>query len=138
MSYGYNNQRGYNSYGGGYARGNSYSRGGGSYSRQQRKKSGSKSGIGKNGKPYVTGWNASRQYGLVTFLCVPYSGTGVHESRRGVKWENWMCKVSPKYGKPYLTSCLYDGQKCIVSDLGIVINPRANNGGYCGRFGNKK
>ncbi|WP_447642439.1 MULTISPECIES: hypothetical protein [Chitinophagaceae] len=129
-----------NSYGSGYGGGNRNYNNRGGNSRPQRKKSGAKAGVGKNGKPYVQGWNASRQNGMVSFLCVPTSNTGQHTSRTGRNWENWMVVVQPRMGASFLKSCLYDPStgKCIISDMGIVLNPKAPNGGYCGRFGNKR
>lgn len=139
-SYGGNSYRS-NSYGnnrGGYSRnnyGNSY--GGNGYSggqnRQAKKRTGCKSGQDTNGNPYVRGWNVSRQYGLVTFLCVPYGKTKQSQSKSGKVWENWMVKVQPKMGKEYIVGGMYDVQtrRVIIKDMGLVLNPKAD---YCGKF----
>ncbi|PZP44044.1 MAG: hypothetical protein DI598_14965 [Pseudopedobacter saltans] len=106
---------------------------------QPRKKSGARYSNDKNGNPCVTGWNASRSNGLVSFLCVPYRGTKTHETS-GKPWQNWMVKVQPKMGKQFIVSGLFSPQtkKVIISELGLVLNPNIPNGGYCGRFGGNR
>ncbi|WP_162903357.1 hypothetical protein [Taibaiella koreensis] len=110
--------------------------------RQQKKRSGAKFGYSKgdNTRPYVRGWRATRRYGLITYICGPNKGTHVTTSGSGRDWENWTCKITFGDGNSRLCSCLYDrtSQKVVISELGIVINPKAANGGYCGRFGKKR
>ncbi|WP_131537999.1 hypothetical protein [Pedobacter nototheniae] len=91
----------------------------------------------KNGTPVTTGWNYSRRNGLVTFLCVTTKNTEVHTSKSGKEWLNVMVKVSKKMCKDELVSGLMERHtgKVIVKELGIVLNPKAPNGGYCGQFG---
>lgn len=105
-----------------------------------RKKSGAKYGMDKNGNPFVRGWKATR-FGLITYLAVPTSKTGSHEGKTQT-WQNWMVKVNPPsgMGNEYTTSGLFSEQthKVIVATEGIVMNPNAPNGGYCGRFGGKR
>lgn len=107
--------------------------------REQKKHSGAKFGNDKNGKPYVSGWNYSRRNGLVSFLAVPYNGTSEHQSKSGKTWLNVMVKVNPSMSKPFITSGLMDmaSKKVIINELGIVMNPNAPRGGYCGKFGSK-
>jgi len=108
--------------------------------RQTRKRSGAKYGFDKNGNPFVRGWKATR-FGLITYLAVPTSKTGSHEGKTQT-WQNWMVKVNPPtgMGNEYTTSGLFSEEthKVIVSSEGIVMNPNAPNGGYCGRFGGKR
>lgn len=126
----YNNRRNWNS--------NNYNNNNYANNRPS-KKSGAKFGTDKHGNPYVRGWNASKQNGLVAFIAAPNKNTRVHTSKSGREWENWTIKVSPKMGKPYLVNCLFDvmTKKVIVKEMGIVLNPNAPNGGYCGRFSRK-
>ncbi|SJZ94765.1 hypothetical protein, partial [Sediminibacterium ginsengisoli] len=108
--------------------------------RPKRKRSGCTSGVsGDSRKPWVRGWKASRQ-GFVTIICGPNKGTNVHESRTGRNWENWTATVQVGMAAPYLVSCLYDQStgKVSIEKLGLVLNPKAPNGGYCGRFGQPK
>jgi hypothetical protein len=115
---------------------------------QQRKKhSGAVSGVSKKDGllgskqiPFVRGWNYSKAHGLVSFFAAPYGKTSAHKSKTsGKMWENWMVKVSPKMAKPFIVSGLYDQMsgKVIINELGMVLNPKAPNGGYCGKFGGK-
>lgn len=109
--------------------------------RPQKKRSGAKFGYaqGDSDRPYITGWNASRRNGLTSFIAGPNKKTKRVESKNGRKWENWTCKVTNGYTTK-LVNCLFDvqNQKVIINDFGIVINPKAPNGGYCGRFTRRK
>lgn len=140
-----------NGYGGGYNRQYGSPKGNYSQSRydsnrpsygngQARKKSGAKSGVNKSGGKWVSGWNKSKG-GLVSFLAFQYRGTSVHESKSGRMWENWVVKVENKTMKtaPRIIPCLYDpvANKVIIKELGMVLNPKAPRGGYCGTFYNK-
>lgn len=127
--------------------GNSYPKG---YTDQYRnnnqsrkKRSGSKSGQYKNnGKtfrsefvPWVNGWFI-RAKQLVKVLCTPYKGTTKGTSKTGKQWETWIAKVTPSIGAPYLQPCMYYPQtgKVVISSMGLTVNPKAPNGGYCGRY----
>ena len=100
------------------------------------KRSGCKSGTGpKFGKPYLSGWRL--RYGvMVGILAFPYEGTQTHDGQNH-QWENWVAKVT-KDGVPEqgVVPCLYDVTtgKVIIKSMGIVMNPKAPNGGYCGTF----
>lgn len=105
---------------------------------EQRKHSGCKyKASSANGTPVTTGWNYSRRFGLVTFLCVTTKNTSVHTSKSGKEWLNVMVKVSKAMSKDEVVSGLMERHtgKVIVKELGIVLNPKAPNGGYCGRYG---
>jgi hypothetical protein len=131
-----------------YGRGNSYPK---TYTDQYRnsqpqakKRSGSKHGQyknnGKNFKaefiPWVNGWFL-RGKQLVKVLCTPYKGTTTGTSKQsGKRWETWIAKIQPAVGASYLQSCMYypDSHKVVIRSMGIVVNPKAPNGGYCGRY----
>jgi len=107
-----------------------YSRGGG---RQARKHTGAKTGMGKNGKPYVSGWNYSRTAGMVTYFAHPYKGTKRKNSKPGRTWENWILKVfSKRTMQEFIKPCLFEPAtgKVICGDLSLVMNPKTN---FCGR-----
>ncbi|RQO68509.1 hypothetical protein DBR40_19910 [Pedobacter sp. KBW01] len=104
----------------------------------QKKHSGCKyKATSKNGSPVTTGWNYSRRHGLVTFLCVTTKNTEVHTSKSGKEWLNVMVKVTKPMCADTLVSGLMERHtgKVIVKEMGIVLNPKAPNGGYCGKYG---
>jgi hypothetical protein len=106
----------------------------------QKKHSGAKfKSSDKNGNPCTTGWNKSRFAGFVTFLCVVTSKSVKSESDRGNKYISVMVKVRKQMSPEETTNGLMNtatGQVTIQS-MGVVINPKAPNGGYCGRYGKK-
>ncbi len=93
----------------------------------------------KNGNPCTTGWNWSRRHGMMTFLCVVTKKSDVHKSGSGKEWINVMVIVSKEKEVEQKTNGLMDkaSGKVIIDTMGMVLNPRAKNGGYCGRFGTK-
>jgi|GEM_PF-6376605 len=119
---GYTNSRSNNNYGG---------------QRPQKKHSGAKTGTTKKGEKYTTGWNKSRGAGFVTFLCVTTSKSVSSESKSGRKWVSVMVKVRKQMTPETTTNGLMDVQTGMVTidSMGIVLNPKAPNGGYCGKFG---
>ncbi len=134
MGYGnYNNNYG----GGGYNRGN-YN--GGGYrsqpNREQKKHSGCKSGVDKNGKQYVSGWKYDKRNGLRKFYASPYSGTHETKSKSNRIWQNWFVRIEMPNGQEIKTSGLYDVStgKITISQLGFVMNPRGGRGGYVGPY----
>jgi len=127
-----------------YPRSNNYSYS--SKGKGRKKHSGAKAGVvkkpgilGSESIPYVRGWNYSRRFGLVSFFATEYSKTKTVKGATQ-SWQNWMVKVQPKMGKEFITSGLYSEQtgKVVIPSLGIVLNPSAPGGGYCGKFGNKR
>ena len=50
-----------------------------------------------------------------------------------------MVKVQPKMAKAFITSGLMDQATgaVTINELGLIMNPKAANGGYCGKFGGK-
>jgi len=108
-----------------------------------KKHSGCKSGVftsdTRKNVPYVQGWNYSRAHGMVSIMCSPYSKTHVVTSGTGKNWETWIAKITPKMSAPFVQPCLFEvgTGRVIIKGLGIVMNPRAANGGYCGKFGGK-
>ena len=91
------------------------------------------------GSTVVTGWNYSRRHGLVTFLATPYSKSHESTSKNGRKWVNYMVTVTPKMSKSFIVSGMMDSvtKMVTIEELGFVMNPKAKNGGYCGRYGGK-
>lgn len=142
---GYPQQR---SYGGGYSqpRYNGYPQNYIQLPQQPRKKSGAKCKHftitkGPNaGVPRIctSGWNVSRKGGLNTFLC-----TTTNKSQdAGKGWVGSVrCEVTNKATHQmrvlWGTMQVSTG-KVVIPDLGIVINPKAPNGGYCGKFTTSK
>ncbi len=102
----------------------------------QKKHSGAKIVFGKNGQKYISAWNYSGRHGLLSFFVSDYKKTRVHKSKTGKEWANVMVKVSGEKQKPYIVSGLLDmaTDRVIINELGMVINPKAPNGGYCGTF----
>jgi hypothetical protein len=119
---------------------NNYNRNtGNNNSGQQKKKhsgAGHKTSVGKGGNPCTWGWNFSKRFGLVKFLCVFTSATKVVDSGRNRTWANVMVKITKPMSAPQTVSGMMDVHTGMVTiqDLGIVINPKAPNGGYCGKF----
>lgn len=105
-----------------------------------KKHSGAKKTINKkDGSPVTTGWHYGKRFGLTTFLAVTTKNTSVHVSKAGHEWLNVMVKVSRDMQKDVLVSGLMHRMtgKVIINEMGIVINPAAPNGGFCGRYGTK-
>jgi len=106
--------------------------------KQVKKHSGAKTGILRNGnyvgEQYVQGWNYSKAHGLRTFLSTPYGKTKKSVSKNGNEWLNVMVKVQPKQQKAFIVSGMMEirTSRVIIEELGIIMNPKAPNGGYCG------
>lgn len=111
--------------------------GGNSGSDKRTKSTGCKAGNGRDsGKPWVSGWNKQKNR-FVSILAFPYEGTSVHTTDKGDEYENWVAKVKvDDVPQPGVTPCLYQRStgKVILKDFGYVMNPKAPNGGYCGKF----
>lgn len=104
---------------------------------QQRKKhSGCSSKQGKNGKHVVFGWNYSRRNGMVKLLAGPYKNSRECKSKSGNVFVTWMLQVTKPMAEPYAVPCLYHPatDRVICQSLSLVMNPRAPNRGYCGKF----
>lgn len=107
--------------------------------RQKRKRSGATAGTTKTGKPYVRGWKATKM-GVVSIIAGPYVAENsqtrdLKPSKTGRIWQNWAAKVSAPFQPPVIVGALYDTSngKVRIPSMGIVISPRANNGGYMGK-----
>ncbi|MCY1559338.1 hypothetical protein D9M68_963640 [compost metagenome] len=74
---------------------------------------------------------------MVTFFCRPYKGTKKSKSTNGREWHNWFVTIKQGFNE-VKTSGLYDPAKqfVLIKEYGLVVNPKARNGGYCGT--NKK
>jgi len=108
--------------------------------RAQKKHSGAKfKRSDATGHPCTTGWNKSRA-GFFTFLCVCTKASKEGETQYG-KWVSVMCIVQNLTAKtePQKFSGMMnpDTGRVTISDLNMVLNPAAPNGGYCGRKGKK-
>jgi len=121
---------------------------------QYRKRSGATHGMGKNQKPFTTGWKKDGK-SLLTFLCTPTKYT--KETPPTSTGKVWYTAISvkitrkksngisvpvlnpdPKSNGVWFALMEKNTGKVIFQDYGITINPRANNGGYCGAYGGKK
>lgn len=102
---------------------------------QRKKRTGAKSGKDKHGNHYVSGWNASKQRGLISVYCTPYSKTK-ECTKSGRLSYNYMVKVQPKFGQDYIIGGFYfpDKNIVVIPKFGWVVNPDARNGGYCGTY----
>ena len=106
------------------------------------KHSGAKMGTDVNGKQYIRGWNYSKAHGMVVYYCTPWERTKVVKSKTGkqvgTEYANWLVTVQRKNLPDVLTSGMVNVNKKIITlnAYGMVINPNAKNGGYCGTFVN--
>lgn len=104
-----------------------------------RKKSGAKSGSSRTRegeiKLWVSGWKGAGA-SFMTCICGPYGKTETTDSKTGRKWQNWIAKFQPKNAAPFIQPCLYDMMtgKVVIGSMGLVINPKAANGGYFGTY----
>ena len=129
------NDRGYNgrnrSYDSGYSnRGGYGGRSAGRYNDRPSKRSGAKYGTGKNSKPYVQGWKATKG-GMMKFIACPTEKGMVSE-----QCEQWVVNMTVGYNKPQVMTAFYNvnTKRLIIPDINFVLNPNAPNGGYCGPF----
>jgi hypothetical protein len=137
FNYGYRN----NNYGGGYPQ-----QAWGGYPPPPKKRSGAKVTLGARGTKgegfeYVTAWNVSKDRGLITAFVFPYKNTHEYKNSRGEVSETLMCKIEYKRtGQTKLVPCTrkISSGKVRIPELGMVINPKAPNGGYFGRFTKKR
>jgi hypothetical protein len=107
------------------------------YNQKPSKKSGCKITARKDdGEMLIRGWKVDKTNGMRSFLAAPYSKTKTITSKTGRQWENWMVKVQPNGGKPFIVSGLFDvmTKKVIIPELQYVMNPNAPNGGYIGPY----
>lgn len=108
---------------------------------QQKKRSGASFGYaqGDADRPYIRGWKYSRRVGLMKVIAGPNKKTKRSTSKNGRQWEGWTAKVQTDFGTQ-LYNALYDVDKkrVFIQDLGLILNPSAPNGGYCGSFFRRK
>lgn len=106
--------------------------------RQAKKHSGCKKGIYKNAKgetgTYISGWNYSKRLGLVKFYAVATKFSEVVTSKRGVEYTSLMVLVDIPFRPQIKVKGFVNKEgKCRIPSLGLVMNPSAPNGGYCGK-----
>lgn len=86
----------------------------------------------------TSGWNISRSGGINTFLCC----TTNKSQDTGKGWVGSVaCEVINKATNQkafYWGTMQISTGKVVINDLGIVLNPKAPNGGYCGKFTQSK
>lgn len=103
----------------------------------RKKSTGCKQGLSKENNPWISGWNKQKGR-FLSILAYPYKGTHITmgQGPGGHEWHNWMAKVKMNGVEVANRPCLYDATtgKVIIEwiDEGIVMNPKAPNGGYCG------
>jgi hypothetical protein len=132
----YNSNRNFNN--GGYNQGQNFGQAPRAAS-PPRKHSGAKfKSRDKNGNPCTTGWNKSKFAGFVKFLCVVTDASKSGETQYG-KWISVMVKVQRQMDKELIVSGMMnpDTGRVNIQSMGIVINPQAPNGGYCGKKGKR-
>lgn len=110
----------------------------GRQTRQAKKHSGCKKGIYKNAKgetgTYISGWNYSKRLGLVKFYAVATKFSEVVTSKRGVEYTSLMVLVDIPFRPQIKVKGFVNKEgKCRIPSLGLVMNPSAPNGGYCGK-----
>lgn len=115
---------------------------------QKKKKSGAgyKLAVSKSTgeqKPCTWGWKANKFTGITKFFCAPCKHTKTVTSPSSGKI--WHCGVACTITNATLgTSTFHFGMmeastgKVIIDKLGIVINPKANNGGVVATIGGGK
>lgn len=106
------------------------------------KKSGCVTGFDKNKKVFTRGWKATKTNGLTSFFCssTKYSKEVVSEATK----TPWLTGISVKVSnRKNFTESLHWGimniqnGKVICKELGIVLNPKAPNGGVVAYIGTK-
>ena len=97
------------------------------------------------GEFVVVAWNYSSSRGMMSVICGERKTIGGKEvkgvqyctSESGNEYSKMMAKVSYKNsGVEKLIPCLMNTKthKITLSEIGMVINPNAPNGGYFGKF----
>lgn len=111
------------------------------HSRPIKKHSGAKHRTYTNGNGLLqyltTGWRLSRTKELISYKAVTTKKSELSEKGWfGSIWITLTNKVTGEVNSFWGTMQKSTG-KVIISDLGVVMNPRANNGGYTGSFTKK-
>lgn len=117
-----------------------------SSSYQQRKKhSGAKMGMGKNGLNFISAWNYSRRFGLIT-LIGSHRKEGANKNgtlqrnrcvnRKGEELLIYSCTLNVPMQSPRVVTGFFNpnDNKLRIPDLAMVVSPYAPNGGYFGRI----
>ncbi len=109
---------------------------------QYRKKSGAKITEGSNGKPAITAWRKTRNAFMTLVACpnnekhIARKDGGIPTNKKGQQYARWTATlVERNTGTMTTHSALYNltTGKLYLPDLKLVVNPRANNGGYFGK-----
>lgn len=87
---------------------------------------------------FLSAWNYSKGRGMLKAFVFPYHGTGtLNKSQKGNEYISMMCKVTYQNSgieKLIPVQMNIHTKKVTLSDLGMVLNPKAPNGGYFGKF----
>jgi len=134
MGYNNNNNNGYNNNNNGYNNNNNNNNGNAPV---KKKHSGCKKHTATDGKGiFITGWNFSKDAGMVSFIAGPYKGTKRTISASGKHWENWFLKMTHKRTSTVTNhSAMYHVEtgKLYLKELNKIANYKAKNGGYFGK-----
>lgn len=142
-----NGNNGYQSNGRNNGYNNNYSSNGYNNNKPKAKKSGAGHKMaavksGKNAgeiKPITWGWRASKTLGITKYLCVVTKYTKEVKSKSGRTWLTGIgvTITNEKLGTKGFAFGMMDLStgKVIVSDMSLVINPKANNGGVVATIG---
>lgn len=110
-------------------------------SRQKRKHSGCVQKLMSDGVIVLSAWKYNSKEGLMSFYARPYKGTKKHSSQNGKTFLNYFVTIVNKRSFTVIKTsgllCL-ETKKLTIPDFGLVLNPNAPNGGYCGSFTRKK
>lgn len=134
MAYNNNNRGNYNSNNRNY---NNANNSGGD--NEVKKRSGCKTGTSKTGKAYVRGWKYDKTHGMRSFIFSKAKNSKQVISKNGISWMTGTVKVSHPMGVTLYNALLQvDTDKVFISDLGLMMNPKARNGGYVGPYFRRK
>lgn len=104
-----------------------------------KKRTGCKLHVSENGNPCLSAFRITKRWGLISYFCTPFRPNGktkVSVSKTGIEHETWTIEVKMESGQKTLYFGFYNTQtkKLTCKDLGLVMNPKAKNGGYCGTY----
>lgn len=96
---------------------------------------------GFEGVEFISAWNYSRRRGMITCFISEYKKTKTTTANNGTQYRNLLAKVVYKdSGVEKLMGALLNlsNDKITIPELGMVVNVKAPNGGYFGKFSKKK
>ena len=105
------------------------------YQPQPRKRSGARFGRNEKGY-YVSAWRVNAKGDLLTLIASPYSGTSVHEGKRG-EFENYFVVIRNKNTYQEIkTSGLYypDTKRLLLPQFSEIVTNNGRGGTWCSVF----